>query len=168
MNISIRPYRPPDLATCRALWAELTEQHRILYEDPTIGGDDPGRYFDQYLGIPNLTQVWVAEVDGQVAGMTGLLASGEEAEVEPVIVTASRRSEGIGGQLLAQAVEEAKKRGVRFLSVRPVARNAEAIHFFVENGFHLVGQIELFQDLSEISQRTWKTGKPLHGVEIGY
>ncbi len=168
MNITIRPYQPPDLAACRVLWTELTEHHRIIYEDPSIGGDDPGSYFDRYLQTPGLARVWVAEIDGQAAGMTGLIVNGEEAEVEPVIVTASRRSEGIGRMLLAEAVEEAKRRGVRFLSVRPVARNAEAIHFFVENGFRLVGQVELFQDLSPSSERSWKKGISLHRNELGF
>jgi N-acetylglutamate synthase-like GNAT family acetyltransferase len=168
MDITIRPYQEPDLPICRSLWADLTEWHRILYEDTTIGGDDPGSYFDRYIQLPNLAQVWVAETEGQVIGMTGLLINGEEAEIEPVIVTANRRAGGVGRLLGATAVDEARKRGVRFLSVKPVARNVEAIHFFVQNGFRLVGQVELFQELDPDSGRSWEAGLTLHGNLLGY
>ncbi len=36
--MTIRLYEPADLADCRSLWAELTQRHRDIYADPTIGG----------------------------------------------------------------------------------------------------------------------------------
>ena len=41
-GVDVRGYAPADYAACRMLWAELTEHHRRIYEDPAIGGDDPG------------------------------------------------------------------------------------------------------------------------------
>jgi GNAT superfamily N-acetyltransferase len=168
MNVVVRAYRPTDYEACRALWAELTQRHRDVYEDPTIGGDDPGRGFDQYLARPDLAGMWVAEVEGQVAGLAGLLGGGEEAEVEPVVVAAPHRSQGIGRLLVERAVEEARVRGVRFLGVRPVARNVEAISFFVEQGFRLLGYVDLFQDLAPASAREWKDGITIHGHVLRY
>jgi len=36
-----RKYRSSDIEQCRSLWKELTEWHRIIYKDPTIGGENP-------------------------------------------------------------------------------------------------------------------------------
>jgi N-acetylglutamate synthase-like GNAT family acetyltransferase len=165
---TIRLYTPSDLESCRVLWAELTDHHRMLYGDPTIGGSEPGMYFDQYLHLPGLAKVWIAEREGLVVGLAGLLIYAEEGEIEPVVVKAGYRAKGIGRRLVAEGMEEAKRRNVRFLSVRPVARNQAAIDFFVGNGFGLVGQVELFQELSLPSERQWKTGLRLHGHELGF
>lgn len=168
MDVVVRAYRPRDLKACRALWAELTQRHRDIYGDPTIGGDDPGRGFDRHLGHPDFAGVWVAEVEGQVIGVVGLLVTGEEAEVEPVVVSAEYRSQGIGRLLCQRVVEAARTCGVRFLSVRPVARNVEAISFFIEQGFALLGRIELFQELASPVAREWKDGITVHGHALRY
>ena len=47
-EIVVRDYADSDYGACRSLWAELTEYHRSIYEDPSIGGDDPGAGFDDY------------------------------------------------------------------------------------------------------------------------
>ena len=168
MNVVVRAYRPADYEACRALWAELTQRHRDIYDDPGIGGDDPGQGFDQYLARPDLVGTWVAEMEGRVVGLAGLLAGGEEGEVEPVVVTARQRSQGVGRMLVERVVEEARVRGVRFLGVRPVARNVEAVSFFVENGFTLLGHIDLFRDLEPASGREWKDGIEIHGHALRY
>ena len=168
MEHKTRLYEPRDYAPCKALWAELTQHHRDAYGDQSIGGDDPSHGLDRYLANPQLEATWVAEVDGGVVGMAGLIVHGEEAEIEPVIVTAACRSRRIGGKLVKEAVAYAKKHGIRFLSARPVARNVEAIHFFVDAGFDIVGQIDLFQDLASAAGRQWKTGMVIHGKQLRY
>jgi hypothetical protein len=45
--MSIREYMPADLETCRELWPALTQRHRDIYANPSIGGADPGMEFDQ-------------------------------------------------------------------------------------------------------------------------
>ena len=49
MNITIRKYRDRDLEGCKMLWRQLTQHHRDIYSDQSIGGDDPGIYFERYL-----------------------------------------------------------------------------------------------------------------------
>lgn len=168
MNAHIRAYRDADYGTCRSLWAELTERHRLIYGDPSIGGDDPGAGIDAYLGHPARHATWVAEVDGAVIGMTGLIVRGQEAEIEPVVVSEAHRSAGVGRALVRRAVEQAMNQGVRFLSVRPVARNVQAISFFVDCGFDLLGHVDLFQDLRPEDGREWKPGITLHGRSLRY
>jgi hypothetical protein len=45
-------YAEADYGACRSLWAELTEYHRGIYGDPSIGGDDAGTGLDEYLTRP--------------------------------------------------------------------------------------------------------------------
>lgn len=171
MNVSIRPYESSDLGACRSLWRELTQRHRDIYDDQSIGGDDPGPYFDAtYLKRADLAAVWVAEHDGVVVALTGLCldVDGDDGEVEPVVVTERLRSQGIGRQLLDHVIGEARARGVRHLSIRPVARNVEALQLFHEAGFRILGHIDMFMDLSPEAGREWKTGVKVHGREFGF
>jgi N-acetylglutamate synthase-like GNAT family acetyltransferase len=166
--LALRRYQPSDYDACRKLWAELTEHHRQLYDDPNIGGDDPGAAIDAYLKDERLRGPWVAVHEGRVVGLAGLLLEGEQAEIEPVIVTSAHRGQGIGRELVRHLVEQARALETRFLSVRPVFRNARAMSFFAEAGFGLVGQVELFQDLKPEAGRTWRTDLILHGRPFGY
>jgi hypothetical protein len=58
-DITIRQYDLSDLEGCRALWVELTQRHREIYNDPTIGGDSPGLYFDKHLAQTGSKCLWV-------------------------------------------------------------------------------------------------------------
>jgi hypothetical protein len=75
-------YQSADLDRCRELWRGLTQRHRDLYGDPTLGGADPGLELDAYLDEPQLHRAFVAEVAGRVIGFCGLLLRGEESELE--------------------------------------------------------------------------------------
>ena len=63
MEIEIREYRPTDLSAGRDLWRQLTQRHRDIYDDQSIGGDDPGLQFDDYLATDELAGPWVAVVE---------------------------------------------------------------------------------------------------------
>ena len=144
--VSIRAYRPDDLVACRGLWRELTQHHRDIYDNQDIGGVDPGGYFDSvYLRDARLAASWVAEIDGEVVGLTGMLVEGDEAEIEPVVVAAQHRSGGIGGPLIQHVIAEARARGLGCIKIRPGARNADDIRCFFGHGFDVVGLFEMFQ-----------------------
>lgn len=168
MKIKIRDYQDPDFNICRSLWEELAQHHAKIYKDPSIAGDDPGRGFEPFMNNAQRRGTWVAEVEDKVVACAGLIIYGEEAEIEPVIVSSNYRGKGIGTKLIRHAVEEAKKFGARFLSIRPVVRNDEAFNLFVREGFNLVGHIDLFQDLSQSSDRKWKPGVIIHGNQLRY
>ncbi|MCI0549828.1 MAG: GNAT family N-acetyltransferase [Anaerolineae bacterium] len=143
MNITIREYQDHDLESCKLLWRELTQHHRDTYLDQSIGGDDPGIYFERYLKKTNLAGLWVAEA-GSVIGMAGLLMDEDEAEIEPIVIRSDFRSRGVGTLLIEKLKTEAKERGVEYLSIRPVARNVEAIKCFHRAGFALLGHLICF------------------------
>ncbi len=167
-DILVREYGPGDYAAGRRLWVELTEHHRRLYEDPTIGGDDPGAAFDGYLALPERVTSWVAEAGGSVVGLTGLLDRGTNGEVEPIVVMGASRGRGVGRLLLDRVTAEAVSRGYEYLSIRPVARNVSAIRRFYDAGFQtLGGHVDLTMDLAE-RRHQWLDGADLHGLDFQY
>jgi N-acetylglutamate synthase-like GNAT family acetyltransferase len=165
MTDTIRKYQPQDLPSCRTLWTELTQHHRDIYQIPTIGGPNPGTHFDKHLAKVGPDNLWVATHQDTVIALTGLMGTGDQAEVEPAIVSQPHRRRGIGKTLMETVIAEAKNRGIKTLSVRPVARNHEALNFFTQQGFTNVGHIELFIDLTN---RQWKKGLKLFDLELKY
>jgi N-acetylglutamate synthase-like GNAT family acetyltransferase len=157
-SVIVRPFEERDSAACRALWTELTGWHRELYDDPSIGGDDPGSSFDRYVEEFADARLWVAEHSGSVTGFAGLIVRGNQAEVEPVVVTADARGEGVGRMLVATAVEAARADGIGQIKVSPVARNAEAIRFFHQIGFTALGHVELLADFRR-PDGYWRPGE---------
>ena len=115
MTVTVRSYTGEDYDACRALWVELTQYHREIYGDPSMGGDDPGSEIDTHLEDRKLASTWVAEREGVVLGFCSLLVDGEGGEIDPIVVRANDRSQGIGTALLNTAISEATARGVRFL-----------------------------------------------------
>ncbi len=160
-SITIRLYKPEDLQSCRALWVELTEWHRYIYQSPGIGGLDPGSHFDEHLNRVGPEHIWVAEVSGRAVGLAGLIPGEGEAELEPLVVSEPYRGLGIGRQLAEAVIEAARTRGVHQLKVRPVARNEPAIRFFHKLRFDILGQIELFMDFGPADRQIWKRGEQI-------
>jgi GNAT superfamily N-acetyltransferase len=167
-EIVVRDYAESDYGACRSLWAELTEYHRSIYGDPSIGGDDPGAGFDDYIAESRRMGSWVAEFRGGVIGLTGLFDRGRSGEVEPVVVAEAARNRGVGRMLISRVVEEARTRGYDYLAIRPVARNVAAVRRFHAAGFRaLGGHIDLTMDLAA-RRHEWLPGASLHGLDFDY
>jgi ribosomal protein S18 acetylase RimI-like enzyme len=162
---TIRAYQDGDREDCRSLWRELVEWHREIYADQSIGGEHPEDYFDKHLAKVGAGNIWVASNGTRLVGFVGLIVEGNEAEIEPLIVTRKLRHEGIGKQLVQKVISATRKRGLLSLSVRPVARNEEALKFFCEQGFSILGRLELFMDFSG---HAWKSGVRIHGCEFEF
>ncbi len=168
LHITVREYEPADLLECRELWRALTQRHRDIYRDPSIGGTDPGLEFDQHLAHPRLAKIWVAVLDGEIVGLCGLLAEHDEVELEPIVVHPGHRDRGIGARLVQQAVAEACRLGSKFINVRPVARNVEALAFFRREGFRFLGRIELSLRLQPSPHQDVVHELGLHGLRFEY
>jgi GNAT superfamily N-acetyltransferase len=167
MALAIRAYEPADHDACRALHVQLVEHHREIYESPSIGGDDPGAGFDEYLALADRVSTWVAVDDGRIVGMTGLLWSDGEATIEPVVVASGERRRGIGRRLVETAIEESRRLGAVDVNVKPVARNDSAIAAFHELGFRTVGHVQLFMRLGASDAR-WRDGLDIQGRRFEY
>jgi GNAT superfamily N-acetyltransferase len=168
VGATVRPYRPVDHRPCRDLWAELTEHHRDLYDDESLGGPDPGAGFEEYLTRLDLTGLWVADhAEDGVVGMVGLLLKGRAGEVEPVVVTQRRRSQGIGTALLAHVAREAQRRGMAQLTVTPMSRNETAIRCLYRAGYAAMFSVTLTLDLDGRGHE-WQEGLDLYGLRFSY
>ena len=165
--MNVREYRSTDLDACRGLYAQLVEHHREIYADPTIGGDDPGGGFDDYLALRERIVTWVATDGDTVVGLTGLLWEGEESTIEPVVVDRHYRRNGVGRRLVQTAIDESRRRGATDVNIKPVARNAAAIQAFHELGFRTLGHLQLFMSLDR-DNSYWRAGPELHGRPFDY
>ncbi|MDQ7850606.1 MAG: arsenic resistance N-acetyltransferase ArsN2 [Armatimonadota bacterium] len=81
----------------------------------------------------------VAEDRGGIAGAAGLEIYGDVALLRSVAVAAPRRGRGLGQALVAAAVTEARRRGVRELALLTTG----AARFFARLGFHQVARERL-------------------------
>jgi GNAT superfamily N-acetyltransferase len=160
--VEIRAYRPEDRAACKDLYAQLVEHHREIYDDPTIGGEDPGGGFDEYLALPERVVTWVAVDGDEIVGLTGLLWDGDESTVEPVVVERRHRGAGVGRRLIETAIAESRRRGATDVNIKPVARNAAAIQAFHQLGFRTLGHLQLFMSLDR-DKSYWRAGPEVHG-----
>jgi GNAT superfamily N-acetyltransferase len=168
MDVLIRKYQEQDFESCRQLWFELTQRHRDIYFDQSIGGADPGLAFEHYLKKTSLEGIWGAEQRNHIIAMAGLLMDGDETQIEPIVVLSGFRSQGIGTMLIERLKAEAKTRGATYLSVKPVARNIEAVQCFHRAGFSLLGHMDMFIDLSDGDDQGWVDGVIIHGCTFRY
>jgi len=168
VSASIREYDPGDLDRCRELWRSLTQRHRDIYDDPTLGGPDPGTEFDSYLKGPELHKLWVAEDADHLLGLCGLLIHERESELEPIVVDPKHRNRGVGALLAERSISESKRLGVKYVNVRPVARNLEAIRFFHRKGFQLLGRFELSIALEGASPFGSSRSIEIHSLTFQY
>jgi len=120
---------------------------------------DPGRSFDEHLAKVGAENIWVAEVEGGVVGLAGLIP--DVPELEPVVVSGAHRGQGIGRLLAETVISAAREGGARTIQVRPVGRNVEAIRFFHELGFDILYQLELGMDLVDRERAIWVSGERL-------
>jgi GNAT superfamily N-acetyltransferase len=137
------------LTARRAQRADLPRLLELLADDVLgknregVGSDDPAyiRAFDVIDRDPN-QQLLVAELDGRVVGMLqvtyipGLSRRGTwRANIEAVRVDSSVRRRGIGGWLMARALEHARKRGCRLAQLTSDKRRTDAHRFYTRLGF---------------------------------
>lgn len=164
-EVEVREYQEKDRDACRQLWKELTIWHRRIYNDSSIGGPEPGLYFDKHLAKTGPDHLLVAVTGAKVVGLVGYLVFDEEIEIEPLVVAESWRGKGTGKMLLDTLMKRVEGTGIKFLTVRPTARNVMALEFFRNRGFDKIGRIELFIDYTG---GKWKEDLKLFDLDFGY
>jgi ribosomal protein S18 acetylase RimI-like enzyme len=103
-----------------------------------------------------LGQLWVAEIDGAIAGVAAVTTDQEPeyAQVgwdvdEPAVVVhrlavdPAFRGAGVAGALMLKAEEVAVKRGIRVLRVDTNSQNEATQRLFPKLGYELAGEIGL-------------------------
>ena len=99
----------------------------------------PERSFRFELTENQVSRGWVAEVDGKIAAMLVLWFIVDEAHIATIAVHPDFRRQGIGEQILLQALRAARDEGAEraFLEVR--AGNAAAQAMYKKYGFEVAG-----------------------------
>ena len=84
----------------------------------------------------------VAEIDGEVAGtlqltyIPGISRMGtERAQIEAVRVAAAHRGRGLGREMIAWAIDQARARGCGLVQLTSDKRRADTIRFYASLGF---------------------------------
>jgi GNAT superfamily N-acetyltransferase len=104
-TIAIRPALASDVARIQA----IVDQAYAIYI-PRIG-KKPGPMLDDYQARVAEGAVWVAEQDGQVAGILVLLPEADHLLLDNVAVAPEAHGKGVGRALVAFAEDEARRRG---------------------------------------------------------
>jgi GNAT superfamily N-acetyltransferase len=120
----------------------------LLEHGALVGGNedasDTDAYVDALTGIRAVPggDVLVAEVDGDVVGMCQLVVfrhfqrrGGRCAEIESMHVRPDMRSTGVGGQLLASAVDAARRAGCYRVQLTSNLARVDAHRFYEREGF---------------------------------
>jgi [ribosomal protein S18]-alanine N-acetyltransferase len=99
----------------------------------------PERSFRFELSENPVSRGWVADVDGQIAAMLVLWLIVDEAHIATIAVHPDFRRQGIGEEILIQALRAAQSEGARraFLEVR--AGNTAAQALYKKYGFTIAG-----------------------------
>lgn len=134
----IRLARRDDVPTIVRLLAEdQLGSTRESAEDPL-----PQAYWDAFERLGHENAIYVAEMDGSVAGclqltfIHGLSRRGAtRAQIEGVRVAASHRGAGIGEALMRDAIERARRAGCKLVQLTTDRRRGDAHRFYERLGF---------------------------------
>ncbi len=132
MNIIIRPATEADLPAIHALVYELA----VYEKEPEAVETTPAEYLEDFRN--GLFEATVAEVDGQVAGMTLYYMAystwrGKMLYLDDFVINEAYRRHGIGQLLFDAFVEEGRQRGCRLVKWQVLDWNEPALHFYRKN-----------------------------------
>lgn len=127
--------------------ADLPAMADLLYELFTLESDFKPERDKQLRGLqlildtPQIGQLFVLRVDGQVAGMANALVTISTAQgtrvllLEDVIISAKFRAAGLGRQLVDHVCAWAKSEGMTRVTLLADQNNAKALAFYDRIGF---------------------------------
>jgi ribosomal protein S18 acetylase RimI-like enzyme len=132
MAVTIRPAGPGDEPAV----VELIQELAVTFDAPTMIDE---HYVRHYLASP-VSDVLLAFDDDAVVGLLsyavipGLFHAADSGLIESLVITEGRRGEGIGRQLLQNAVRTLEEAGCAEISVSTAADNEAAQQLYCEAG----------------------------------
>lgn len=146
--ISIRPYREGDLPAIHAVTAEV------------FGPSSIDARIEQMIGMPgaswselkadalnreatgNPEGCFVAELDGQFVGYitTTVQPSTSRGTIANLAVTSAAQGHGLGGKLIARALEHFRATGLKQAKIETLATNEAGKHLYPKMGFREIVQ----------------------------
>jgi GNAT superfamily N-acetyltransferase len=132
MNITIRPATEADLPAIHALVYELA----VYEKEPEAVVTSPAEYLGDFRN--GLFEAQVAEIDGQVVGMTLYFMAystwrGKMLYLDDFVVNEKFRRFGVGQLLFDAFVEEGRRRGCRLIKWQVLDWNTPALKFYEKN-----------------------------------
>lgn len=130
---------------CMADTPELERIERGEWDAWTRPGPPPKKRI--FGSIVSLDDVWVADQGGTPLGYVSIgtrtpFASNQHVvRLRSVVVTRNARRQGIGRALIRRAVEEARRRGARKLTLTVLHLNSPAIELYRQEGFREEGRL---------------------------
>ena len=131
-NITIRPATEADLPAMHALVYELA----VYEKEPEAVVTTPAEYLEDFRN--GLFEGHIAELDGQVAGMTLFFMAystwrGKMLYLDDFVVSEKFRRHGIGQLLFDAFVAEGRNRGCRMIKWQVLDWNTPALNFYRKN-----------------------------------
>ena len=140
MSVTVRAARESDEEPLkridRATWTTLSSPAPLPPAEK--------RFFDPPERVHS---VLVAEADGAIAGYvrlepaTPLESSRAVLTVNGLAVDPAHQGNGVGRALVAAAIEEARRRGARKITLRVLSHNARARELYERSGFSVEGTL---------------------------
>jgi len=141
MTITMRRARREDVAAVVALLADDSRSGEgELVSDPPAAA-----YFDAFARLDAEPRSLLAVAEGDDGAVLGTLQltfvpglsnrGGELALLSAVRIAASQRGQGLGGQMMAWALDEARQRGCGIIELLTHASRTEAQRFYERLGF---------------------------------
>jgi RimJ/RimL family protein N-acetyltransferase len=148
MEVIIREAKPSDAAQIIAYVNRLSEEPNSNIEispgefDRTV--EEEAGFLAEFAASEN-SVFFVAEADGKIVGILNCKGSSRAAIRHAVTLGMSVdrdwRGKGIGGRLIAHAIEWAKRtRSIKRIELAVFERNAIAIHLYQKFGFEVEGK----------------------------
>jgi L-amino acid N-acyltransferase YncA len=141
---AIRDARQSDLARIVAIYNEAVPGRRATADTEAVTVASRQAWFDEHT--PGRRPLWVAERDGVIVGWLsfqsfyGRPAYAATAEVSVYVSTNVQRG-GVGGQLLAQALDRAPGLGLATLLAFVFGHNEPSLRLFERHGFERWGHL---------------------------
>ena len=141
---TIRDARPSDLARIVAIYNEAIPGRRATADTEPVMVASRQAWFDEHT--PGRRPLWVAELDGVLVGWLsfqsfyGRPAYAATAELSVYVGTSLQRG-GVGGQLLAQALDRAPGLGLTTLVAFVFGHNEPSLRLFERPGFEGWGNL---------------------------
>ena len=143
-DISIRTYRPDDLAGIKQLTVEafagVTLEQNVETALGVLQGRDwrwrKARHIDEDVAA-NSTGVFVAETQGRIAGYisTRVDREGSKGRIPNLAVTAEFRGQGLGRRLIEHALDYFRREGLAYAMIETMAQNEVGQHLYPACGF---------------------------------
>ncbi len=139
-SVMVRKAGNDDLPDILKLFEELSASAQT-----TLGAETAEIIFDKMMSYPDYS-VYAAELDGAIVGAFELVVIDSLGHLgtpfgilEDVVVTASHRNLGIGGQLVRFAAEACRERGCYKMVLSSNVKRTDAHRFYKRLGFSLHG-----------------------------